>query len=266
MIRAPEAPPPARSLGASLALHAALLALLLGLARVAWRAPQEPPPMEIEINSTLLGDGPAKLGAPKPLVPGKMARDNRTAELLANPPPKPPEAPPKPPEPPKDWVLPGPDTKKLDKPELPTGPASPKGSDTVSTPGGAVGGDGTAAKVGGSGDGSDEGVVGGHGHGGVPLSVLPRLLNKEEVLAALQSHYPLDERRIGHEADVVLEIHIDADGGVWKSEVVGSASPAFDAAAQDVAKLMRFSPALGLSGKPVPVRLPQRMGFRLEAQ
>jgi len=264
--RAPEAPPPARSWGASLALHGLLLGLLIGLARVAWRAPEEPPPMEVEITSSLLGDGPAKLGAPKPLVPGKMARDNRTAELLPNPPPKPPEAPPKPPEPPKDWVLPGPDTKKLDKPELPAGPASPKGQDTVSTPGGALGGDGTAAKVGGSGDGSDEGVVGGHGHGGTPLKQLPRLLNKDEVFEAMRRVYPPDERAVGHEADVVLMIHIDADGRVWKSEVLRSADPAFDAAAQKAAQVMRFSPAIGLNGKPAPVRLPQPMGFRLERQ
>jgi TonB family protein len=265
VIRAPEAPPPARSLGWSLAAHGLLIGLLLALTRVSW-LPPEPPPMEIEITSPFLGDGPAKLGAPKPFVPGNAAPVNRTAELLPNPPPKPPEAPPKAPEPPKDWVLPGPDTKKLDKPELPTGPASPKGADTVSTPGGAVGGDGTAAKVGGSGDGSDEGVVGGHGHGGTPLKQLPRLLNKEEVLDALRRLYPLEERAVGHEADVLLEIHIDADGKVWKSEVVGSASPAFDAAARKVAELMRFSPAIGLNGKPAPVRLPQPMGFRLEAQ
>jgi TonB family protein len=266
MIRAPEAPPPARSLGTSLALHGLLFVLALTLVRVVWSPPVEPPPMEIDINSSILGDGPAKLGAPKPFVPGKMARDNRTAELLPNPPPKPAEAPPKPPEPPKDWVLPGPDTKKLEKPELPTGPGSLKGGDTVSTPGGALGGDGTAAKVGGSGEGSDEGVVGGHGHGGVPLTVLPRLLNKEEVLEALQREYPLAERAAGHEADVTLEVHIGADGAVWKTEVLGSASPAFDAAAQSVARRMKFSPALGLNGKPVPVRLPQPMGFRLETQ
>jgi TonB family protein len=263
--RAPEAPPPARSLGVSLALHGLLVGLIFALARVAW-SPTEPPPMEIEITSPFLGDGPAKLGAPKPFVPGKPARVNRTAELLPNPPPKPPEAPPKAPEPPKDWVLPGPDTKKLDKPELPTGPGSVKGADTVSTPGGAAGGDGTAAKVGGSGDGSDEGVVGGHGHGGTPLKALPRLLNKEEVLDALRRLYPESERRVGHEADVWVEVHIGADGAVWKTEIVGSASPAFDGAAQQVARLMRFSPAIGLNGKPAPVRLPQPMGFRLEQQ
>jgi TonB family protein len=263
--RAPEAPPPARSLGWSLALHGLLVGLLLVLSRVAW-SPTTEPPMEIEITSPFLGDGPAKLGAPKPFVPGKPAKLNRTAEP---PPPAPAAKPPepvKPPEPPKDWVLPGPDTKKLETPAAPVGPGSIRGQDTVSTPGGAVGGDGTAAKVGGSGEGSDEGVVGGHGHGGTPLKELPHLLNKDEVLDALRRLYPLEERAAGHEADVDLMIHIGADGGVWKADVVGAASPAFDAAAQKVAAMMRFSPAIGLSGKPVPVRLQQPIGFRLEAQ
>jgi TonB family protein len=262
--RAPEAPPPARSIGWSLALHGLLVGVILALTRVNW-TPTEPPPMEIEITSPFLGDGPAKLGAPKPFVPGKPAKANLTAAIVA-PPTPPPPAPVKAPEPPKDWVLPGPDTKKLEMPPPPTGPGSPKGEDSISTPGGAPGGDGTAAKVGGSGDGSDEGVVGGHGSGGTPLKVLPRLLNKDEVLDALRRFYPCGERAAGHEADVILEIHIGVDGLVWKSEVVHSASPDFDAAAQKVAGLMRFSPAIGLNDKPAPVRLAQPIGFRLEAQ
>ena len=134
MNAAPEAPPPARSLGLSLALHGALAGLVLALTRISW-APTAPPPMEIEITGSILGDGPAKLGAPKAFVPGKPAAANRTAELTP-PAPKPVATPAKPP-PPKDWVLPGPDTKKLDKPQTPVGPGSPKGEDTVSTPGGA---------------------------------------------------------------------------------------------------------------------------------
>jgi len=261
---APEAPPPARSLGWSLALHGLLVGLILALTRFSW-APQDPAPMEIEITSPFLGDGPAKLGAPKPLVPGKPAPVNHTAQLIPEAP-KPPPEPVKPPEPPKDWVLPGPDTKKLETPPAPTGPGSVKGEDSTSTPGGAPGGEGTAAKTGGSGDGSDEGVVGGHGSGGTPLKAFPVLLNKQEVLDALRRLYPLGERAAGHEADVVLEIHIGVDGAVWKSEVTSGASPGFDAAAQKVVGLMRFSPAIGLNDKPTPVRLAQPIGFRLEEQ
>jgi TonB family protein len=90
------------------------------------------------------------------------------------------------------------------------------------------------------------------------------LLNRDEVLANLRKYYPENERRAGREADVKVMIHIGADGLVRTVDVRESASPAFDAAAQKVGTLMRFSPAIGLNGKPVPVRLPQPISFRLE--
>ena len=43
----------------------------------------------------------------------------------------------------------------------------------------------------------------------------------------------------------------------------GGHSTAFDAAAKKVGALMRFSPAIGLSGRPVPVRMPQEVRFKL---
>ena len=262
MNRAPEAPPPARSLGLSVALHAVLLSLALllpGLLHLMTAPP--PPPMEIEITSPFLGDGPAKLGAPKALVPGKIAPVNATADkalVPATPPPVP-----KPAEPPKDWVLPGPSTKVIETPK-PAAAGSENGTGAQTTPGGAAGGEGTAAKTGGSGDGSDEGVVGGHGHGGTPLLAFPRLLNRDEVLASLRKFYPEDERVAGREADVSVVIHIGADGYVRTVDVKVSANPAFDSAAQKVGRLMRFSPAIGLDGRPVPVRLPQPIQFRLQ--
>jgi TonB family protein len=241
--RAPEAPPLQRSLSWSLGAHAALLALVFILPRLHFDSP--PPPFEIEITSPFLGDGPAKLGAPKPLVPGVPAKVNVTVDA----PPKPVE---KAPEPPKDWVLPGPNTKKIETPPPP-----------VSTPGGAAGGTGTAAKTGGSGEGSDEGVVGGTGHGGTPLSAFPKLLNRDEVLANLRRFYPEAERVAGREADVLVMIHIGSDGGVGSIDVSRTSGPAFDEAARKVGRLMRFSPALGLDGRPVPVRMPQQIQFRL---
>jgi TonB family protein len=257
----PEAPPPARSFALSFALHAGLLALALLLPHVLGLLSNEPPPpMEIEITSPFLGTGPAKLGAPKPLVPGKIAPVNATADralIPATPPP-----PTKAPEPPKDWVLPGPSTKTL-PPPTPAAIGSENGSDAKTTPGGAPGGTGTAAKVGGSGDGSDEGVVGGHGDGGTALSAFPRLLNRDEVLANLRRFYPEAERRAGREADVMVMIHIGVDGNVGAVDVRISSGASFDEAAQKVGKLMRFSPALGLNGRPVPVRLPQPIQFRL---
>jgi TonB family protein len=219
--------------------------------------------MEIEITSPFLGDGPAKLGAPKAFVPGKIAPVNQTADKALVPVTPPPPEPVKAPEPPKDWVLPNPSTKVVEAPKVaPTG--SENGTGTQTTPGGAAGGEGTAAKTGGSGDGSDEGVVGGHGHGGTPLLKFPKLLNRDEVLAGLRKLYPEDEREAGHEADVSVMIHIGLDGSVARVEVTLSANTAFDTAAQKVAKLMRFSPAIALDGQPVPVRLPQPIQFRLE--
>ncbi|MFI5361304.1 MAG: TonB family protein [Elusimicrobiota bacterium] len=263
MIEAPQAPPPARSIGLSVALHLLLLALALllpGLLHLALSPP--PPPMEIEITSPFLGDGPAKLGAPKPFVPGKKAAVNETADKALIPV-TPPALQPKAPEPPKDWVLPGPSTKVLEIPKVaPTG--SENGTGAVTTPGGSPGGEGTAAKTGGSGEGSDEGEIGGHGHGGTPLKAFPRLLNRDEVLANLRKLYPEAERVAGHEADVIVVIHIGVDGLVSSADIKVSANSSFDKAAQKVGKLMRFSPAIGLGGQPVPVRMPQPIQFRLE--
>lgn len=262
--RAPEAPPPARSLGLSVAFHAVLLSLALLLPILLHMVSEAPPPpMEIEITSPFLGDGPPKLGAPKAFVPGKAAAVNATADKALVPP-----APPKPvakiPPPPKDWVLPRPGMKAVAPPKVPAAASSESGTGTRTTPGGAPGGEGTAAKTGGTGEGSDEGVIGGQGHGGTPLLEFPRLLNRDEVLANLRRFYPEPERLAGHEADVKVMIHIGADGNVAAVDVMESANAAFDEAAQKVCRLMRFSPAIGLNHQPVPVRLPQPIQFRLE--
>jgi len=242
VISAPREPELSRSLTVSAVGHGVFLALLFILPRLHFFST---PPFEVEIISPFLGDGPAKLGAPKPLVRGVPVKVNVTSEA----PPKPVE---KTPPPPKDWVLPGPSTKVLEAPAPP-----------VSTPGGAEGGTGTAAKVGGSGEGADEGVPGGTGHGGTPLSALPVLLNRDEVIKNLRRFYPEVERRAGREADVIVNIHISVDGAVGSVDVVSSAGKSFDEAAKQVGQLMRFSPAVGLNGKPVPVRLPQPIQFRL---
>ena len=262
MSRAPEAPPPARSLGASVAIHAVLLSLALLLPSLLHLLSGTPPPSdEVEIISSYLGTGPAALNSPKALVPGKLAPDNKTAEKTPEPV-KPPPV--KAPEQPKDWVLPGPST-KIAEPPPPAAGGSASGTETQTTPGGVKGGEGTAAKTGGTGEnGSDEGEVGGHGDGGTRLLAFPKLLNRDEVLANLRKYYPEAERVAGREADVRVMIHIGVDGNVGSVDIRVSANPAFDAAAQKVGKLMRFSPAIGLSGRPVPVRLPQPIMFRLD--
>lgn len=241
--QAPKPPPFKRSVGVSAGAHALFFAALYLLPRLSWNSP---PPFEVEITSPFLGDGPAKLGAPKAFVPGVPAKINVTPDA-----PVPPQPVPKA-EPPKDWTLPGPNTKTVEAPV----PAA-------ATPGGAVGGTGTAAKTGGSGEGSDDGVPGGTGHGGTPLKEMPRLLNRDEVLAGMRRLYPESERQAGREGAVVITIHIGDDGRVSSSDIARAASPAFDEAARKVGALMRFSPAIGLSGRPVPVRMPQEVRFKL---
>jgi TonB family protein len=239
---APRAPSPSRSLGVSVAAHAALLALLVLLPRLRFAAP---PPFEVEITSPFLGTGPAKLGAPKPLVRGKVLP--KTEET--------PKVPPKPvvktPPPPKEWTLPN----KTSKPVPPPPPAP--------APGGVQGGKGTAVQPGGLGLGADRGKPNGLGDGGTPLSAFPRLINAAEVAAELRRAYPESERRAGREGEVVLVLHIGAGGDVGRVDVAGSAGKAFDAAARKVGLMMRFSPALGLDGKPVAVAFPQKIQFRL---
>lgn len=243
--RAPAPPPLPKSVAMSAGMHALFFAALWLMPNLTWQSP--PPPFEIEITSPFLGDGPAKLGAPKAFVPGVPAVVNVTPDIPV--PPKPVE---QAPEPPKDWVLPGPDTKKVETHETP-----------APTPGGEVGGTGTAAKTGGSGDGSDDGVPGGTGHGGTPLKEMPRLLNRDEVMAGLKRLYPESERQAGREGTVIIMIHLGTDGLVSSSDIVNAASPAFDEAARKVGALMRFSPAIGLNGRPVPVRMPQEVRFKL---
>ena len=78
----PQAPPFKRSLSWSAAIHAVLLGLAVILPRLNF---DSPPPFEIEITSPFLGDGPARLGAPKRLVPGVPAKVNVAVEAPAKP-------------------------------------------------------------------------------------------------------------------------------------------------------------------------------------
>ncbi|MDD5657407.1 MAG: TonB family protein [Elusimicrobia bacterium] len=230
-----------KCLAASFALHAGLL-----IGGQLTRRPAAPPPVEVDLTVPVLGgDGPARLGAPKRLVPAAKGIP-RPAESPV--PLKPPPAV----EPPKDWVLPGPNTKLVEKPPAP-----------APTPGGASEGTGTAAKVGGSGAGADDGVPGGTGTGGSGLLALPRLLNRDELLANLRRYYPESERRAGREGSVLVALHIGVDGRVDPVDIVSGAGAAFDAAAREVAKRMRFSPAIGRAG-PVPVKLNQAIFFQLQ--
>lgn len=234
-VRAPDF---RRCVAASVGVHLAVALLALGLP-----AP-EVSPVEVDLTMTgpYLGTGPAKLGAPKPLAPkakGLPKPAETAAPELAKP------------EPPKDWTLPGQGTKVLEKPAPPP-----------PTPGGAVDGTGTSPLPGGRGEGANYGTPNGRGDGGSPVA-WPKLLNRDELLANIRKFYPERERRAGREGDVELWVHIDAAGAVVASEVKVSAEPDFDAAAQRVAALMRFSPAQGPSG-PVPVKIRAPIQFRLK--
>lgn len=231
---------------ASVALHLGFV----GLRGLHFSAPAPETPVEIDLTSPFIGDGPAHRAAPKRLIP--------TAKLPAAPVEAPlPPVPPTPAvqEPPKNWTLPGPDTKKL---------IPPKPEEPPPTQGGAVNGNGTSHLPGGSGEGDPYGAVNGHGHGGAPAgTVRPKLLNRDEVLANLRKFYPERERLAGHEGLVIVDIHLGADGAIGAVEVVQSASPLFDAAAMKVANIMRFSPAQTPDGAAAPSKVRERMQFKL---
>jgi len=151
-------------------------------------------------------------------------------------------------EPQKEWTLPGPKTKILEK--LPAEDAP------VPSPDGEK--DGTGQGWGGR---------GGPGAGGevdwIYLTTLPRLLNKEELLRNMRRFYPEQERRAGREGQVVLTVHLDVSGNVTNAEVEKSAGVAFDDAAKKVIASARFSPAM-VQTKAVPVKIIQAVTFQLE--
>ncbi|MBI5625366.1 MAG: energy transducer TonB [Elusimicrobia bacterium] len=203
-----------------------------------------PDPIEIDLTRPL--GSPAPLAAPKRLVPGAFPGPNIPTESTV---PKPPAQTPVP----QDWTLPTQETKKVEKIE-----------EAPPSPGGAAGGEGTAANPGGRGLGTDDGVPGGTGTGSAgEILSYPRLLNRDEIFGLLQRYYPESERRAGREGTVVLAMHVGTDGRVSATEVLTSAGGAFDRAAGEVAKLMRFEPATTRRG-PVAVKLPQSVVFRLE--
>lgn len=77
------------------------------------------------------------------------------------------------------------------------------------------------------------------------FTVAPRLLNREEVERSLQRAYPAMLRDAGVGARVELRVHVDENGRMISAEVSRSGGhSAFDRAALDVARIMRFSPAL----------------------
>jgi TonB family protein len=87
-----------------------------------------------------------------------------------------------------------------------------------------------------------------------PERAAPKLTKAPELVTFVQAQYPASEQAEGRSATVTLRIHIDAEGGVEKVEVVESAGEAFDAAAQAAALGFRFTPA-ELDDKPAAISI-----------
>jgi TonB family protein len=144
----------------------------------------------------------------------------------------------------KEWVLPTPETKKLEPPS--DGEAAGRPEAQGQGPG--LGG------LGGVGDGEVDWVY---------LTDLPRLLNRERLLRDVRKYYPEVERRAGREGRVALDVHINAVGRVTGVTVVESAGDLFDEAARKVLSQARFSPAR-VKDRAVAVKIRQAIDFRLE--
>lgn len=152
-----------------------------------------------------------------------------------------------------EWTAPGPKTTALTTPEIEgnllstsTGPST--GTGLVEGPSQGLGGLGTG------GEGEVDWVY---------LTELPKLLNREEMARNIRRFYPEEERRAGHEGQVVARIHLNREGRVSSLDVERSAGTAFDAAAQKVLALAQFSPAKA-GDRAVAVKIRQAVAFRLE--
>ncbi|MCL2012873.1 MAG: TonB family protein [Cystobacterineae bacterium] len=94
---------------------------------------------------------------------------------------------------------------------------------------------------------------------------LPQLSKSPVLLESAPATFPLEMEAEQKSGTVILELEIDAEGGVRKVVVLESAGPAFDKAAVDAAWKYRFSPA-EVDGKPAPVRIHYRSEFFFRPQ
>ena len=153
--------------------------------------------------------------------------------------------------PPKDWVIPGPNTKVIEKPQpegVPAENRSPHGIE-----GGT--GEGYTGTGGGLGGGDGEG-------GGLKLDRYPKLKNLKEIRKLMLRNYPSAEREAGIQSRVYMNVHIDDKGNVVGMDIVGSGGVNFDAAAKVIAPRMRFEPAV-VEGAPKGVKIRQSLVFTL---
>lgn len=92
----------------------------------------------------------------------------------------------------------------------------------------------------------------------------PELTRPPELIGEVAAAYPEPARRAGIEGTVVLQIDVDARGGVTDVIVLEPAGHGFDDAAVAAARQFTFRPAES-DGTPVPVRITYRTRFQLTA-
>jgi len=95
-----------------------------------------------------------------------------------------------------------------------------------------------------------------------PTAAPTRSIAPPRLLTFVQAEFPPSELAAGRTATVVLQLSVDAAGHVAAVTVVGSATPAFDAAAVAAATRFLFAPAT-LDGTPIPVKITYRTQFTL---
>jgi TonB family protein len=93
-----------------------------------------------------------------------------------------------------------------------------------------------------------------------PAAAPARVIVPPKLATFVQADFPPSEIAAGRGATVVLQIAIDATGKVVGVTVLGSAGPAFDAAATGAASRFVFEAAT-LNGKPIPVKITYRYQF-----
>ncbi len=88
--------------------------------------------------------------------------------------------------------------------------------------------------------------------------------DKPKVVLEQQIPYPAEARKLGIEGKVRLRVDIDKKGRVVKVQVLQEPGGGLGQAAAKAIKGFLFSPAIGLSGKPVDYRITYTYVFKLE--
>jgi TonB family protein len=97
-----------------------------------------------------------------------------------------------------------------------------------------------------------------------PYTLAPAILNPDEVARMLERVYPSTLRDAGIGGTVILQLHVDVDGGILEARVAtGSGHVSLDAAALRVSEVMRLSPALNFDRRvAVWIQLPVQFEVR----